>query len=278
MAPKAKASRITRAFKRLGREGRVAFIPYIMAGDPSLERTADLIGLLERSGADVIELGVPFSDPMADGPVIQRAAERAVERGVHLADVIGLVRRVREGSQVPIVLMTYYNPILRYGEERFVREAVAAGVDGVIVPDLPAHEAGGLIPHARALGLDTIFLFAPTSTPKRRKLVAKASRGFIYYVSIAGITGSRLTLDAGARQSIDEARRTGRCPVALGFGVSTPEEAAEAAGLADGVIVGSAIVRRVGGPEGDAALETYVKSLREALDRGRGAISGGAAV
>lgn len=254
-------TRIGKRFSKLAKAGGKAFIPYIMAGDPSLERTRELVLMLDRIGADVIELGVPFSDPLADGPVIQQAAERARKNGVVLRDVIALVKDVRADSNVPIVLMTYYNPVFKYGDERFVMDAVEAGVDGVIIPDLPPDEGAALIRLARKHGLDTIFLFAPTSTEGRRKIVARASSGFTYYVSIAGITGALLKLQEDAAEHIKQVRELSGGPVAVGFGVSTPEEAAAVSGIADGVIVGSAIVSRMGDP----ALEEFVLSLRAAI-------------
>jgi tryptophan synthase alpha chain len=257
-------SRITETFNKLRREGRTAFIPYIMAGDPTLARTKRLVKLLEECGADIIELGVPFSDPLADGPTIQAAAERALKHGVTLKDVIRTVKELRKTTQVPIVLMTYYNPVFKYGDESFVRDATRAGVDGVIVPDLPPDEAGELRKLARKGGLDTIFLLAPTSTPDRLKLVAKSSTGFIYYVSITGITGAALKLDASQRKSIEAIRGLTAKPVALGFGVSRPAEAREVARFADGVIVGSAIVKKIKeSPEGE--VRKFVTSLRAAI-------------
>ncbi len=217
--------------------------------------------MLERAGSDIIELGVPFSDPLADGPVIQQAAERAVKGGVTLRDVIALVADVRSECKTPIVLMTYYNPVFKYGEESFVTDAVRAGVDGVIVPDLPPEEAVSLRKLGKKHGLDTIFLFAPTSTQERREIVARAASGFIYYVSITGITGSELKLEDDAAAHIRHVREISGKPVAVGFGVSTPDEAAMVAGIADGVIVGSAIVKRTAEP----GLEDFVNSLREAV-------------
>jgi tryptophan synthase alpha chain len=256
-------SRIDRTFKRLRRQGRKAFIPYVMAGDPSLERTRELVLMLEDRGADIIELGVPFTDPLADGPVIQAAAQRALAAGVRLRHVISFVRDIRAESGIPIVLMTYYNPVFKYGEERFARDASEAGVDGLIVPDLPPDEARGLISVSRKTGLDTIFLLAPTSTPRRMKAVAKAARGFIYYVPMTGITGAQLRVDPQIRQSMEAIRALSPRPVAVGFGVSTPEEAGALAELADGVIVGSAIVKRAaaGGPD----LGEFVTGLRKAI-------------
>jgi tryptophan synthase alpha chain len=254
-------TRIGKRFRKLAKEGKRAFIPYIMAGDPSIGRTRELILMLDRVGADVIELGVPFSDPLADGPVIQQAAERAVQNGVVLRDVIALVSDVRKECRTAIVLMTYYNPIFKYGEAEFVRDAVKAGVDGVIVPDLPPDEAGSLRKEAKKSGLDTIFLFAPTSTEERRRIVAKSSSGFIYYVSITGITGSELKLEEDAVEHIRHVKETSGKPVAVGFGISTPEEAERISDMADGVIVGSAIVKRIGDP----GLEDFLRSLREAI-------------
>lgn len=268
-------TRITKAFNSLKKQGRKAFIPYIMAGDPSLERTKELVSLLEECGADIIELGVPFSDPVADGPTIQRAAERAIEGGVHLVDVIALVKDIRQTTQVPIVLMTYYNPVFKYGEEKFVTDAVEAGVDGVIIPDLPPEEAESLIkisrrpahiPHSQGAappGPDVIFLLAPTSTPDRIKLVVKASRGFIYFVSITGITGAKLELGGPVMESIQAIRGMTKTPVAVGFGVKSPEEAAAVARVADGVIVGSEIVRRA--LLSEDSLREYLMSLRKAI-------------
>ena len=257
------STRIGQTFDRLRNEGKKAFIAYIMAGAPSLKRTEELVMMLEQNGADIIELGVPFTDPMADGPVIQRAAEAAIKKGVTLRKVLALVKKLRRKTQIPIVLMSYYNPIFKYGLEAFARDATDMGVDGVIIPDLPPHEAGEFKPHARRYGLDTIFLYAPTSTDERIKLVARESTGFIYYVSMTGITGSKLKVDSTTRSAIKKGRAVGRgVPVALGFGVSTPEEARAVAGLADGVIVGSAIVKRTE----QAGLARFIRSLRRGID------------
>ncbi len=256
-------SRIGRRFKEvLSKKGK-AFIPYIMAGDPSLQRTKELVTVLEECGADIVELGVPFSDPLADGPTIQKAAQRALAGGVTMGAVIGLVGQIRMTSQIPIILMTYYNLIFHYGEERFVNDACSAGVDGIIVPDLPPDEAGELLRFSRDKGLDTVFLLAPTSTEERIRKVSKASTGFIYYVSITGITGSRLSMDSSIESHIAKIRGESRKPVAVGFGISTPEEAADVARFADGVIVGSSIVKKVAEPE--ESLRAYLGSLRGAI-------------
>jgi tryptophan synthase alpha chain len=257
------SSRITKKFKEIREKKGKAFIPYIMAGDPDIKRTRELIRILEDCGADIIELGVPFSDPLADGPTIQKAAQRALDEGVTLKKVIALVAEIRRSTQIPVILMTYYNPVFKYGEERFVLEASAAGVDGIIVPDLPPDEAGNLIKYAKKSGLDTIFLLAPTSTEDRIQKVASASTGFIYYVPITGITGSKLALDSSIEGHIARIRSVTAKPVAVGFGISTPEEAAEISQFADGVIVGSAIVKRVEESEGE--LKSYLMSLRNAI-------------
>lgn len=259
-------SRITNKFSTLKKQGRKAFIPYVMAGDPSLEETKRLVLLFEECGADIVELGVPFSDPLADGPVIQRAAERAIANGVHLKDVILLVKEIRAKTQIPIVLMTYYNPVFKYGLEGFVADAVEAGVDGLIVPDLPPEEAGELIKISKKGGLDIIFLLAPTSTPERVKIVAKASRGFIYYVSITGITGAGLGGLEGIGTQTAFIRQLSGKPVAVGFGIKSPEDARAVSTLAEGVIVGSEIVRRLGkAGAGDPALRGFLMELREAI-------------
>jgi tryptophan synthase alpha chain len=256
-------SMIEERFRKLKARGKKAFIPYIMAGYPSLEVTKDVLILFEECGADVVELGVPFTDPLADGPIIQRASEMALLQGITLKKVIAFVRVVRQSIRVPLVLMTYYNPVFKYGEEAFVKDAKDAGVDGLIIPDLPPDEAGNLIPYAREESLDTIFLLAPTSNTERIKKVAKASRGFIYYVSVTGITGSRLLLDGSLEIFISGIRKFTDKPIAVGFGVSSPEEASSVSKVSDGVIVGSAIVKRL--HESPDDLRGYLISLREAI-------------
>lgn len=256
-------SRIGNTFKRLKKEGKKAFIPYIMAGDPSLERTKDIVILFEECGADIVELGVPFSDPLADGPTIQRASERALKNGVTLRKVISFVRDLRQIIQIPIVLMTYYNPVFKYSEKNFVEDAKDAGADGVIIPDLPPDEAEEFVKLSRKAALDTIFLLAPTSTEDRIKKVTKASSGFIYYVSITGITGANLLLDGSMEELISKIKKHTNMPIAVGFGVSTPMEASAVARISDGVIVGSAIVKKL--YESPDGLKDYLISLREAI-------------
>jgi tryptophan synthase alpha chain len=263
-----KRSKITNTFERLKNQGKKAFIPYIMAGDPSLERTKDIVLLFEKCGADIVELGVPFSDPLADGPTIQRASERALKNGVTLRKVIAFVKDLRQSIQIPIVLMTYYNPVFKYGEENFVKDARVAGVDGMIIPDLPPDEAEDFIKLSRKAALDTIFLLAPTSTEDRIKKVTKASSGFIYYVSITGITGADLLLDGSMEILISKIRKYTNKPIAVGFGVSIPEEASAVAKISDGVIVGSAILKRIQDQrlcESPDGLRDYLISLRKAI-------------
>ncbi|MFN3739567.1 MAG: tryptophan synthase subunit alpha [Thermodesulfovibrionales bacterium] len=256
-------SSIKNKFLKLKAEGKRAFIPYIMAGYPSAEDTLKFLDILEESGADIVELGVPFTDPLADGPVIQAASQEALKEGMSLRKVLALVEAIRKRYSIVLVLMTYYNPVFKYGEENFVKDARNAGVNGVIIPDLPPDEADSLRTLSRRFGLDTIFLAAPTSTEERLRLIARASTGFIYYVSITGITGARLLLDGSQKAAVERLRLLSAKPVATGFGVSTPEEATLVAEFSDGVIVGSAIVRRLKGDSSE--LKRYLKEMAEAI-------------
>ncbi len=258
-------SRIHGKFSALKADGRAALIPYIMAGDPDLSVSYSLIQELERRGADLIELGVPFSDPVADGPVIQKASERALRQKTTLAGVLDLARSSRKLTEIPLILMTYYNPIHRYGEARFVHDAVACGIDGVIIPDLPPEEADSLLREARPAGLDVVFLLAPTSTPERIRQVSSRSSGFIYYVSLTGITGAGLGALEEVEARVRRIRRTARLPVAVGFGISNPEQAARIARWADGVIVGSALVKLVEEHQGDSRLIQSVGSFIQSM-------------
>jgi tryptophan synthase alpha chain len=245
-------SRIGARFARRRGEGKPAFVAFLTAGDPSLDRTVEAALELDRAGADVLELGVPFSDPLADGPVIQRASERALARGVTLTRVVETVGRIRERSELPLLLFSYFNPLLQRGLERLARDARAAGVDGVLVTDLPPEEAGEWIAAARAAELDTVFLASPTSPAERLVRVAEASRGFVYAISRTGVTGERQSLSEDARPLVARLHGLTPVPVALGFGLSTPEQVREAAAVADGVVVGSALVRFLEEhPEGD---------------------------
>jgi tryptophan synthase alpha chain len=235
--------RIGARFAQRRAEGRPVFVAFLTAGDPSLDGTVEAALALDAAGADVLELGVPFSDPLADGPVIQRASERALARGVTLPRVLEAVRRIRERSELPLLLFSYFNPLLQHGLARLAREAKAAGVDGALVTDLPPEEAEEWIAAARAVDLDTVFLASPTSPPERLRKVAEASRGFVYAVSRTGVTGERQALSGDARPLVERLRALTDVPVALGFGLSTPEQVREAAVVADGVVVGSALVR-----------------------------------
>lgn len=244
--------RIGESFARRREQGRPAFVAFLAAGDPSLDRTVTAALELEAAGADVLELGVPFSDPLADGPVIQRACERALRRGVTLSSVLDAARRIRELSGLPLLLFSYYNPLLQHGLGRLAGDCKQAGVDGVLVTDLPPEEAGEWLSAARPADLDTVFLASPTSPPERLARVAEASRGFVYAISRMGVTGERGSLSADARPLVERLRALSDVPVAIGFGLSTPDQVSEAARLADGVVVGSALVRFLEAePEGD---------------------------
>jgi tryptophan synthase alpha chain len=234
-----------------------------MSGDPSIEKTKEIVHLFEECGADIVELGVPFSDPLADGPTIQRSAERSLQTGTTLRTVLSFVSDLRQTTQIPLVLMTYFNPVFRYGAEDFIGDAKNAGIDGVIIPDLPPDEAGDFIRASRKRRLDTIFLLAPTSTEKRIRKVTKSSCGFLYYVAVTGITGANLLLDGSMEILIAHIRKYTEIPIAVGFGVSTPDDAAHIAKLSDGVIVGSAIVKRL--HENPDNLKDYLISLRQAI-------------
>lgn len=238
-------NRITATFDRLRRRGEPALIPYMMAGDPSLAETEALVPALERAGADLIELGVPFSDPIADGPVIQKAAERALRSGTTLRRILRTVTSLRTRTQVPLILMAYYNTILAMGERAFCHDAVQAGVDGVIVPDMPPEEADVLQEASQANGPCVIFLLAPTSTAERKAHVIERTDGFIYYVSMTGITGAKLRESDSIKRNVRALRKQARKPVAVGFGIATPDDARRIAAFSDGVIVGSALVRTV---------------------------------
>ncbi|RKU08636.1 tryptophan synthase subunit alpha [Candidatus Poribacteria bacterium] len=235
-------NRIDQKFQALRHQGVQAFMPYLCAGDPNPELTSKLLLTLEAAGADLIELGVPFSDPIADGPTVQRASERALTHHISLQQILEMVTNLRTQTDIPIALMSYYNPIFRMGEAAFCKAAQAAGVDGVIVPDLPPEQAQPLLEVAPKYNLATIFLVAPTSPPERMQLIASVSTGFIYCVSVTGVTGARAMLSDEIAPMITELRKHTDKPISVGFGVSTPDQAAQIAQIADGVIVGSAIV------------------------------------
>ncbi len=265
-------TRIAGAFARARGEGRAAFVAYLTAGDPSLEGTVGLARALARSGTDVLELGVPFSDPIADGPVLQRAACRGLEAGTTLATVFTIARRIRAETAMALVLFSYVNPILRHGVSRAADDARAAGIDGVLLTDMPPEEAHDIQPVFRKAGLDTIFLVSPTSTPRRMREAARLSSGFLYVVSRLGTTGARAALPADLERTVARSRRSaGELPIAVGFGISTPETARRAARLADGVVVGSALVRaaETAGERREEAVASLARSLVAACGRGR---------
>ncbi len=242
---------------------RKALIAYITAGDPSPERTPELVAALERGGADLIELGVPFSDPIADGPVIQRGAARALKAGTNVSKVLDIARTIRKTSKIPLLLFTYLNPILRYGLDRLAHDAREAGIDGCLLTDLSVEEASPYVGVMRAAGLDTVFLAAPTSTPERLKLVAEYSTGFVYLVSRTGVTGEQASVSQSIQPLINSMRAVTQLPLAVGFGISTPQQAREVARIADGVVVGSAFVRLI---ERNGDLESFTRTLREGID------------
>ncbi|MFH1407295.1 MAG: tryptophan synthase subunit alpha [Candidatus Omnitrophota bacterium] len=238
-------NRIDKKFRELRKKRKKAFIAYITAGDPDLSTTQKLIPVLEESGVDILELGVPFSDPLADGATIQRASQRALTKGATLTKIISLVKTLRQKVDMPIVPMSYYNLINAYGIQNFVRDAAGAGCDGIIIPDLPADEAGELTRAAKKYNLAVIFLAAPTTTNQRIKLIDKKTRGFLYYVSLTGVTGERKQLPKDLTRDLKRIRRLVKKPLCVGFGISTPKQVRMIAKYADGVIVGSAIVNAI---------------------------------
>lgn len=254
-------NRIDAVFNDLRKSQGKAVIPYVTCGYPSLDFTKELISVLAEAGADLIEIGVPYSDPVADGPTIQKASARALTAGITLDKIFRLVEEVRGKCQVPLIMMTYYNPIYVTGVENFIKKAAAAGVDGLIIPDLPVEEAGHLNEVAERSGLRTIFLVAPTSTSERIEKIAGISRGFIYCVSVTGVTGARKEVSEGLEDFLKRIRLRTELPLAVGFGISGPETARQAAEYADGVIVGSALIQKI---DENVAGEDYSKALQEA--------------
>jgi tryptophan synthase alpha chain len=252
-------TRISEAF----RKGRKVLIAYLTAGDPSPAETPSIVAALERGGVDLIELGVPFSDPIADGPVIQAASERALRQGTTLAGVLDIARTIRKNSNIPLLLFTYMNPVVRYGFEALARDAKAAGIDGCLLTDLSVEEADSYVEVMRRAELDTVFLAAPTSTEHRLGLIARYSTGFVYVVSRTGVTGERSELSEAAKPLLAALREKTDMPLAVGFGISTGAQAHEAAALADGVVVGSAIVRAI---EEGRDVEAFARELRTGID------------
>lgn len=265
--------RIQNKFRELRQEGKAGLITYITAGDPSLELTPGIVLSLERGGADIIELGIPFSDPMADGSTIQHASERALRSGTTLGGVLNVVSKIRKRSEIPVILFGYYNPFFAYGLQKFSRDAHDAGADGVLVVDLPPEEADEFKIHTDKMGLDMVFLLAPTSTTERIRLVGERATGFVYLVSVTGVTGERPTMDYSLEALVGEIKKYTKLPVGIGFGISTPEQVGKIAKFADAVIVGSALVKIIEKYEsnGKGLLEEisgFVKGLSQSCFRG----------
>ena len=262
-------SRIEEKFTKLRKERSKALIAYLTAGDPDLETTREIILGLDRAGVDILEIGVPFSDPTADGPIIQAASHRALEGGATLSGILDMIEAVRAVSEIPIVLFGYYNPILSYGNEPFARRAREVGVDGLLVVDLPPEEAGELRRHTDRAGIDFISLIAPTTTDERIRKIAQGASGFLYYISITGVTGTARPQVADIKRDVERIRVVTTLPVAVGFGISTPEQAREIAPHADGIVIGSAFVRLIG--EGSGAnnrvniVAGYARDIKQAI-------------
>lgn len=260
--------RLTQCFTTLNKHDNKALVTFITAGDPDLATTAEMIHLLEEAGADIIELGMPFSDPMADGPTIQLSSERALAADTTLHGILAMVNSVRATSSIPIILMGYLNPIHSYGYERFVTDAAKAGVDGVLLVDMPPEEAGEFLGVANSHGLNVIFLLTPTSDSARIATVARLGRGFLYYVTVTGVTGARQQVSSSLASELGRIRNKVKLPIVAGFGISTPEQAASVAGLADGVVVGSAIIKlfqQYSGSELKREVKGFVSALRQAI-------------
>lgn len=265
-------SPITQAIGQANQDGRAAFIPYVTGGYPDYEVCAQMIQALDQSGADIIEVGIPFSDPLADGPTIQLSSTQALENGTTPPGVLEMIARVAPSVKAPLVVMTYINPVMRMGFAEFAKAAKGAGVAGVIIPDLPPEQAEDWVAAAREAEVDTIFLAAPTTTPERLERLFELGRGFLYYVSMTGVTGTDLVLDDELQNAIAGVRKASPLPVAVGFGVSKPAQANNLAAVADGVIVGSALVKKLIDAGGDhqggiAAAGELARSLSQALTR-----------
>ncbi len=265
-------NRIEKKFLDLKTNRKKALIVFLTGGDPSLSKNEALIPALEKEGVDLVEIGVPFSDPLADGPVIQASSQRSLKRGTTLEKILALVRRVRRRSAIPLVLMSYYNPILHYGLARFSKDAKTAGVDGMIIPDLPPDEGREAAAIFAKAELDLIYLLAPTSTAERQKMISRLSRGFIYFVSVTGVTGTGRGISQNVLRQIEAVRRGCARAVCVGFGVSTPEQARRIARSADGVIVGSSIVQALAEHSSWSAArfaKKFIRPLRLALGKGK---------
>jgi tryptophan synthase alpha chain len=263
-------NRIDKKFQELSSMKHKAFITYICAGDPDMATTERLVEEFDKAGVDIIELGIPFSDPLADGPVIQKASQRALRNNVNIPKILSLVKRLREKTSIPIILMGYYNPIYSYGVVNFIKHVKASGVDGVIIPDLIPEEAEDIVSISRQYDLSTIFLVSPTSSLKRIRRISSQSTGFIYYVSLTGVTGTRQSISAGIKKNIQRIKAVSKKPVCIGFGVSTPEQAGLLSSYSDGVIVGSAIIKIIEKHIGNNAMAikgavSFVKRMKKGL-------------
>jgi len=258
-------NRIENVFK----SGRKALVPYVTVGYPSVDATLKIVPLLAQSGADIIELGIPFSDPLADGVTIQHASYEALQNGVTTETCLEVARKLRSTIKTPLVFMSYFNPIYKYGVEKLCAECARAGVDGLIIPDLPPEEGEKLELFASRTELDIIYLLAPTSTPARIKQVTEHSSGFIYLVSVAGVTGTRVALPATLTNFVSDVRRVTKKPLCVGFGISTTRQANQVAQIADGVIVGSKIIQLVEGDTSFSRVADFIKQMRKAIDTSR---------
>jgi tryptophan synthase alpha chain len=259
--------RIEARFAALKKEGKKAFVAYLTAGDPDMKTTADLILALEATGVDIIEIGVPFSDPTADGPAIQAASQRALKRGTTLQKILAMIASVRRKSGIPIVLFGYFNPILSYGTEKFAADAKSAGVDGLLVVDLPPEEAGELRLYTDPAGLAFITLIAPTTDPGRIGKILRGAAGFVYFISVTGVTGAAAPRTQDIRRDVGRIKQMTTLPIAVGFGISTPEQAAAIVPLADGIVVGSALVRLIAEKRRSDAVVRAVAALAAKIRR-----------
>jgi tryptophan synthase alpha chain len=256
-------SRIASIFKN---KGHKALIPYLTVGYPDIQTTLKAVDLLAANGSDIIELGIPFSDPMADGVTIQDSSYQALLKGVNTESCLETARQIRRKSEIPLVFMTYYNPVFRYGIQKFCQACAESGIDGLIVPDLPPEEGRELEAEAGRIGLDLIFLLAPTSTEKRIKLVAEKSHGYIYLVSVAGVTGARRSLPPDLQEFVTRVRKYAKQPLCVGFGISTPEQAGQIGEIADGVIIGSKIIQLIKADPTFQQLTEFTRNTRSCLD------------
>jgi tryptophan synthase alpha chain len=256
-------SRISSVFQKPGHK---ALIPYITVGYPKLEFTLEAVPLLAQSGADIIELGIPFSDPLADGATIQESSYQALQNGITPEICLEAALKLRQKTAAPLVFMTYFNPVLSYGLEKFCQDSVSAGIDGIIVPDLPPEESSAMESACLKSGLDFIFLLAPNSTRERIRFIAEKSKGFIYLVSVTGVTGARDALPGGLEEFISRVRSIANQPLCVGFGISIPEQAKQITTLADGIIIGSKLIQLIKADESLRSLQTFILEMRAAID------------